>query len=53
MPLAQFTDEAYEGLAAGSEEVAVGDAGTWYEKIETPRRDVFQAMIKAMSARYR
>lgn len=48
MPLDQFTEEAYEGLAAGREEVPVGDAGSWYEKIERPRREVFRGMVEAM-----
>jgi len=49
MPLAQFTDEAYEGLAAGKEEVAVGGAKSWYEAFEPKRQQIFHGMIKAMS----
>ena len=43
MPLDQFTDEAYEGLAAGKEEVAVGIGLGWYKKIEPVRQEIFQA----------
>jgi len=49
MPLDQFINEAYEGLAAGKEEVAVGTAKSWYEKFEPQRQEVFHGMIKAMS----
>lgn len=46
MPLDQFTDEAYEGLAAGKEEVAVGIGLGWYKKIEPARQEIFQATQK-------
>lgn len=52
MPLDQFTDEAYKGLVAGKEEVAVGDAQGWYDKIETPRQELFHDFAKAMKQRY-
>lgn len=45
MPLDQFTNEAYEGLASGREEVAVGDGQRWYEKTEPVRKELFRAMI--------
>ena len=45
MPLNQFTDEAYEGLAAGKEEVAIGDGQRWYEKVEPARQEIFRMMI--------
>lgn len=48
IPLDQFTDEAYEGLAAGSEEVAVGAGLDWHKKIEPARQEIFQAMHQAM-----
>ena len=41
MPLDQFTNEAYDGLAAGKEEVAVGDAAKWYNAFEPQRQEVF------------
>ncbi|KAL6721518.1 hypothetical protein ACLMJK_000622 [Lecanora helva] len=49
MPLDQFTDEAYEGLAAGKEEVAVEKAKIWYDSFEPQRQKVFYDMIAAMS----
>lgn len=45
MPLDQFTKEAYEGLAAGKEEVVVGDGQGWYKKIEPARQEFFRAML--------
>ena len=47
MPLDQFTNEAYEGLAAGKEEVAVGMAQDWYNRIEPARQKVFHELIEA------
>ncbi|KAL8798659.1 MAG: hypothetical protein Q9182_006492 [Xanthomendoza sp. 2 TL-2023] len=44
MPLDQFTDEAYAGLAAGKEEVVVGDAAGWYNAFEAQRQEVFNKM---------
>ncbi|KAL8927000.1 MAG: hypothetical protein Q9208_002545 [Pyrenodesmia sp. 3 TL-2023] len=44
MPLDQFTDEAYAGLAAGKEEVAVGNAGDWYNAFEVQRQQLFNKM---------
>ncbi|KAL8682003.1 MAG: hypothetical protein Q9224_005399 [Gallowayella concinna] len=44
MPLDQFTNEAYSGLAAGKEEVVVGDAAGWYNAFETQRQEVFNKM---------
>ena len=46
MPLDQFTNEAYEGLAAGKEEVAVGSGQGWYNKIEPVRQELFREMLK-------
>ena len=45
MPLDQFTNEAYEGLAAGKEEIAIGAGQGWYEKIELARKEIFHKMI--------
>lgn len=47
MPLSQFTDEAYEGLAAGNEEVAVGNAQQWYARIELARQGLFHDLAEA------
>ena len=48
MPLDQFTEEAYQGLAAGKEEVAVGSSQDWYDSFEPKRQECFQNMAKAM-----
>ncbi len=48
MPLDQFTNEAYEGLAAGKEEVAVGEAQDRYDKFEPVRQGLFHDGIKLM-----
>ncbi|KAL8936462.1 MAG: hypothetical protein Q9216_004913 [Gyalolechia sp. 2 TL-2023] len=44
MPLDQFTNEAYAGLAGGKEEVAVGDAAGWYNAFEPERQAIFNKM---------
>ncbi|KAL8662653.1 MAG: hypothetical protein Q9202_004518 [Teloschistes flavicans] len=44
MPLDQFTNEAYDGLAAGKEEVVVGDAAGWYNAFEPQRQQIFKKM---------
>ena len=50
MPLDDFINEAYDGLAAGKEEVAVENAKKWYEAFEPQRQKVFHGMIEAMKA---
>ena len=52
MPLDQFTNEAYEGLAAGKEEVAVEKGQEWYDRIEPARKELFYEMAQAMKPRY-
>jgi len=49
MPLDQFTHEAYDGLAAGKEQVAIGMAAQAFEGFEWKRQDAFHGMVKAMS----
>ncbi|KAL8649285.1 MAG: hypothetical protein Q9210_004488 [Variospora velana] len=44
MPLNQFTNEAYAGLASGKEEVPVGSAAGWYDAFETQRQQLFNRM---------
>ena len=44
MPLAEFTDKAYEGLAAGKEEVTVQQAKQWYDKFEPQRQEIFHIL---------
>lgn len=45
MPLDQFTDEAYQGLAAGNEEVVVGIAQKWYGSFEPQRQECFRNLV--------
>ncbi len=52
MPLDQFTNDAYEGLAAGKEEVVVEKAQDWYNKFEPARQELFHDRIKAMKQVY-
>ena len=47
MPLAEFTDEAYRGLEEGREEVMVGSAKGWYERVEPQRQELFRSMIQS------
>ena len=49
MPLGQFTNEAYAGLAAGDEQVAIGMAKMAFDEFELRRQNVFQHMIKQMA----
>ena len=51
MPLDQFTEEAYQGLAAGKEEVAVGSAQHWYDAFEPQRQEQFRGLIKMMGGK--
>lgn len=51
MPLDQFTEEAFQGLAAGNEEVAVGSAHLWYSAFEPQRQEQFQGLIKMMGGK--
>lgn len=44
MPLDQFINEAYNGLAAGKEEVVVGNAADWYNAFEPQRQQIFKKM---------
>ena len=48
MPLAEFTDEAYEGLAAGKEEVTVQEVKQWYDKFEPRRQEIFHNLANVM-----
>lgn len=47
MPLDQFIEEAYGGLAAGEEQVAVGMAKTAFDRFESRRQEAFQEMMVA------
>lgn len=50
MPLERFTDEAYQGLASGKDEIFVGGIGpgsTFSEAVEK-RNEVFMWLSKMM-----
>ncbi|MCJ1407091.1 hypothetical protein MMC19_001161 [Ptychographa xylographoides] len=49
MPLDEFTNEAYDGLAAGNEQVPVGMSKKSFDTWESQRQQQFHGMIKAMS----
>ena len=51
MPLDQFTEEAYQGLAAGKEQIPVGSAKDWYDSFEGQRQETFHSMVKAFSGK--
>lgn len=48
MPLDQFTDEAYEGLACEKEEILFeyGNSRLWYDKFEPARQELFAQFVK-------
>ena len=52
MPLDEFTEEAYNGLAAGKEEVAVQHAKQWYDAFEPKRQELFHKMVAMMKKSY-
>ncbi len=51
MPLNEFTDETYEGLAAGKEEVVVGMGKKSYDAFEPRRQEQFREMVKMMGGK--
>ncbi|ETI28976.1 hypothetical protein G647_01428 [Cladophialophora carrionii CBS 160.54] len=48
MPLDEFIDKAYAGLASGKEQVPVGTAEQAFEAFETKRQELFANMVKTM-----
>ena len=52
MPLDEFIEEAYNGLAAGKEEVAVQTAKQWYDAFEPQRQELFQKLVTMMKNGY-
>lgn len=46
MPIDEFTNEAWEGLNSGKEEIAVGFAKNSYDAIEPKRQEIFQRILK-------
>jgi len=51
MPLDQFTEEAYAGLAAGKEQVPVGNSRDWFDSFEPQRQETFHKMVKMMGGK--
>ena len=52
MPLDQFTNETYEALVAGKEEVAVGMSQDWYNSFEPARQKVFHELNQTLKEMY-
>ena len=48
MPLDEFTEEAYNGLAAGKEEVAVQNSKQWHDAFEPKRQELFHKLVTMM-----
>ncbi|KIW72410.1 hypothetical protein PV04_00606 [Phialophora macrospora] len=48
MPLDEFIEKAYTGLASGKEQVPVGTAERAFEVFETKRQEMFADMVRAM-----
>ncbi|KAI1480492.1 NAD(P)-binding protein [Daldinia eschscholtzii] len=46
IPVEQFTDEAWEGLVRGDEEIPVGQIKERFEAIEGPKRAPFQKIVE-------
>ena len=51
MPLDQFIEEAYNGLAAGKEQVPVGTSKQSFDTWEAERQKQFHGMVEAISRR--
>ena len=49
MPLDEFTEEAYQGLAGGYEQIPVGRSKLSFQAFELKRQNVFSEVVKAMS----
>ena len=49
MPLDTFTDEAYAGLAAGREQVAIGMAQKAFDDFETKRQESFHGFVRMLN----
>ena len=50
MPLDAFTEQAYAGLAAGHEQVAVGASEKAFDAFEIKRQDFFQGFVKMLAS---
>ncbi|KIX93797.1 uncharacterized protein Z520_10422 [Fonsecaea multimorphosa CBS 102226] len=51
MPLDEFTDKAYTGLASGQEQVPVGQGEQVFNAFELKRQEVFAQMVKNMGSK--
>lgn len=49
MPLNEFIDQAYGGLAEGKDQVIVGGIGPDFNEIVDKRRAAFESLTKMMS----
>ena len=52
MPLDEFTEQAYQGLAAGKEQVPIGMGQEYFESFELRRQEDFHRATDGMKARY-
>ncbi|KIW98731.1 uncharacterized protein Z519_00394 [Cladophialophora bantiana CBS 173.52] len=50
MPLDEFTEKAYAGLASGREQVPIGTAERAFDALEPTRQEMFTQLMKAMSS---
>jgi short-subunit dehydrogenase involved in D-alanine esterification of teichoic acids len=51
MPLDEFTEQAWDGLLAGKEQIPVGMSAMCFEKFENRKQEVFQGMIRMMAGK--
>lgn len=51
MPLDEFTEEAWEGLCAGKEDIPVGMTKRSYEALEVKRQDIMMTIAKQMQGK--
>lgn len=52
MPLDEFTEQAYQGLAAGKKQVPVGSGQDYFESFEWRRQEDFHRLTEGMAARH-
>lgn len=52
MPIEEFTEEAYQGLAAGKEQVPVGTSKRSFDGFEVQRQQAFHGLIKSISGTF-
>lgn len=51
MPLDEFTNEEFDGLTKGLEQIPVGNSKKAFEGFEQGRQEAFHNMVKMMSAK--